>query len=420
MCNAPQPSYSQGMDVLTDRKLKGLKGRESLYRVADTGGLCIEVTPASVKLWRYRYRYHGKATMLALGTYPEVTLAVAREKHLEARARLNDGRNLVQERRSEKEKAKLHNDTTFEAVAREWLAQMASKWVETTLDQTTTRLEQDIFTKLGARPIAEIEAPELLQVLKRIEARGAYETAQRARADCRRVFAYAIQTGRAARNPANDLAGALATPKVKHHAAIVDPRAVGDLMRAIKGYQGAFLTRCALQLSPLLFVRPGELRMAEWSELDLDNDQPEWRIPGERMKMRVPHIVPLSLQAVGILREVQAVTGRGRYVFPGARTTARPMSENTVNAALRRMDYTSDQMTAHGFRSTASTLLNEQGWNRDAIERQLAHAEGDSVRAAYNRAEHLPERRKMMQAWADHLDALAVPNVVPFPASKRA
>lgn len=406
--------------MLTDRKLKSLKGKESLYRVADSGGLCIEVTPAGVKLWRYRYRYHGKATMLALGAYPEVTLAMARDKHREARGLLTEGRNLVQERRAEKEQSKLRSDTTFEGVAREWLAQMASKWVETTRDQTRTRLEQDIFTKLGARPIAEIEAPELLQVLKRIEARDAYETAQRARADCKRVFAYAIRTGRAARNPANDLGGALATPKVKHHAAIVDPKAVGELMRVIKGYQGSFLTRCALQLSPLLFVRPGELRAAEWTEINLDNNNPEWRIPGERMKMRVPHIVPLSRQAVDILREVQAVTGRGRYVFPGARTNARPMSENTVNAALRRLDYTSDQMTAHGFRSMASTLLNEQGWHRDAIERQLAHAEGDSVRAAYNRAEHLPERRRMMQSWADHLDTLATPNVVPLRTGRAA
>lgn len=406
--------------MLSDAKVRGLRGRKALYRVADGGGLCVEVTQAGGKLWRYRYRYNGKATMLSLGAYPEVSLAEAREKHRAARKMLNAGRDLVQERRAEKEQSKLRTDTTFEGVAREWLAQMASKWVETTLDQTRTRLEQDIFTKLGARPIAEIEAPELLHVLKRIEDRGAFETAQRARQDCRRVFAYAIQTGRAARNPANDLGGALKTPKVKHHAAIVDPKAIGELMRAIKGYQGTFLTRCALRLSPLLFVRPGELRAAEWEEIDLDKDQPEWRIPGERMKMRVPHIVPLSRQAVEILRELQAVTGNGRYVFPGARSSARPMSENTVNAALRRLDYTSNQMTAHGFRSMASTLLNEHGWHRDAIERQLAHAEGDSVRAAYNRAEHLPERRKMMQAWADHLDALAVPNVVPLRAGRAA
>ena len=262
-----------------------------------------------------------------------------------------------------------------------------------------------MFPWIGGRPIAEINAPELLVVLRRVESRGAIETSHRALQNCGRVFRYAVATGRAQRDPSGDLRGALTPVQERHHASITDPKKVGELIRAIEGYQGEFISKCALRLAPLLFVRPGELRKAEWTEIDLDGA--EWRIPGARMKMRQQHIVPLPKQAVAILRELHAVTGEKRFVFPGARTTGRSMSENTVNAALRRLGYSREEMTGHGFRSMASTLLNELGWNRDAIERQLAHAERDSVRAAYNYAEHLPERRKMMQAWADYLDALA-------------
>lgn len=250
----------------------------------------------------------------------------------------------------------------------------------------------------------QITAHLLLATLRRIENRGALETAHRAHQNCSQVFRYAVATGRAERDPSVDLRGALPPAKEKHHASIIDPTAIGELMRSLEGYQGSFVTRCALQLAPLLFVRPGELRRAEWSEINLE--KAEWRIPGEKMKMKAVHIVPLCVQAVLIMRELQALTGDKKYVFPGVRTPTRPMSENTVNAALRRLGYAKEELTGHGFRSMASTLLNEHGWNRDAIERQLAHAERDSVRAAYNYAEHLVERRKMMQEWADYLEGL--------------
>ena len=274
------------------------------------------------------------------------------------------------------------------------------------------RLEKDLFPWLGKRPIAEVKAPELLAVLRRIESRGAQETAHRAMQNCGQVFRYAVATGRAERDPTGDLRGALPPSKEKHHASILEPKRVAELLRAIDSYQGFFATKCALQLAPLVFVRPGELRQAQWPEIDLDKS--EWRIPAERMKMREQHIVPLSCQAVEILRELEPLTNRGipvkpdapRYVLPGAQSHVRPMSENAILAALRRMGYTKEEMTGHGFRSMASTLLHEQGWNHQAIERQLAHAERNAVSAAYNFAEHLPERRKMMQAWADYLDAL--------------
>jgi len=257
---------------------------------------------------------------------------------------------------------------------------------------------------LVARPIGEITAPELLAVLRRIEHRGAIETTHRALQNCSQIFRYAVVTGRAERDPAADLRGAFPSARKKHHASIIDPKAIGDLLRAIDGYHGSFITQCALKIAPLVFVRPGELRRAEWAEFNLEGA--EWRIPAARMKMKEQHIVPLSRQAVACLRELHALTGSGRYVFPGARTNGRPMSENTVNAALRRLGFAKDEMTGHGFRSMASTLLNEQGWHKDAVERQLAHAERDEVRAAYNYAQHLDERRRMMQAWADYLDGL--------------
>jgi len=266
------------------------------------------------------------------------------------------------------------------------------------------RLEVDIFPWIGKRPISEIMAPEILAALRRIENRGAIETAHRAHQNVSQVFRYAIATGRAERDPSADLRGALEPVKKRHLASITDPKAIGDLLRAINDYKGFFVTKCALRLAPLVFVRPGELRKAEWKEINFENA--EWRIPAEKMKMRSVHIVPLSMQAIAILKEVESLTGHGKYVFTGVRTIHRPMSENTVTGALRRLGYTSDEMTGHGFRSMASTLLNEQGWNRDAIERQLAHSERNDIRAAYNYAEYLPERRKMMQYWADYLDGL--------------
>ena len=266
------------------------------------------------------------------------------------------------------------------------------------------RFEMDVFPWIGTRPVRDILAPELLATIRRIESRGAIETAHRTLQNCGQVFRYAVASGYADRDISGDLRGAIPPTKEKHHASVTDPKDVAALLRTIESYAGSFVTMCALRLAPMTFVRPGELRHAEWSEIDLD--KAEWRIPAEKMKMREQHIVPLSRQAVAILRELHPLTGAGKYVFPSVRTQARPMSENTVNAALRRLGYAKDEMTGHGFRSMASTLLNEMGWNRDAIERQLAHAERNSIRAAYNFAEFLPERRKMMQAWADYLDKL--------------
>ena len=368
------------------------------YKMGDAGGLYLEVTPSGGKLWRLKYRFGGKEKRLALGAYPVVTLKAARERAIEARRLLADGVDPAQA------KAKAAGAHSFEAVAREWHAKFAPTWTAAHAARIITRLELNVFPWIGARPIAEITAPELLAVLRRIEARGRLETAHRAHQNCGAVFRYAVATGRAERDPSGDLRGALPPATKRHHAAIVEPRAVAELLRAIDGYTGSLVTACALKLAPLVFVRPGELRRAEWVEIDLD--AAEWRIPADKMKMREPHVVPLSRQAVAILRELQPLTGRGRYVFPGARSAARPMSENTVNAALRRLGYDKDTMTGHGFRSLASSILHEQGWPSDIIERQLAHAERNKIKAAYNRAQHLPERRRMMQAWSDYLDSL--------------
>jgi integrase len=286
----------------------------------------------------------------------------------------------------------------------EWFTKYQPTWTAGHAKDIMSRLNRDVFPWLGNHPVGEITAPELLAVLRRIENRGALETAHRIKSSCGQVFLYAIATGRAERNPSADLKGALPPVKPKRMATITDPKEVGALLCAMEDYRGSFVTKCALRLAPLIFVRPGELRHAEWSEIDLDGM--EWRIPAGKMKAREPHIVPLSQQAVDIFNEIQPLTGNGRYVFPGARSIHRPMSENAVLAALRRMGYEKGMMTGHGFRAMASTCLNEMGWKPDVIERQLAHAERNQVRAAYNHAEYLPERRKMMQAWADHLDAL--------------
>lgn len=312
-----------------------------------------------------------------------------------------------------------NTENTFEAIAREWFGMFSVKWVPGHADKIIRRLELNVFPWIGTRPVKAITAPELLAVLRRMESRGANETAHRALQVCGRVFRFAVATGRAERDPSRDLSGALAPTKEKHLASITDPQEVGALLRAIDAYEGAWITRCALRLAPLVFVRPGELRAAQWAEFDFE--KAEWRIPAERMKMRVQHIVPLSTQAVAVLRDLQPVTGRFAFAFPGVRSRFRPMSENTITAALRRMGYTGQDMTGHGFRSMASTLLNEQGWNRDAIERQLAHGERDAVRAAYNYAQYLPERREMMQAWGDYLEQLKseTPQVKPMRAEPR-
>ncbi|MGQ0698268.1 MAG: tyrosine-type recombinase/integrase [Panacagrimonas sp.] len=390
---------------LTDTAVKTAKPGPKPRKLADNGGLFLLVTPTGGKWWRLKYRIDGKEKLLSLGVYPDVSLKQARAGRDDARKGIAAGIDPSEQRKAAKASGEEGGENTFKAVALEWLAKFASTWSEGHGARIKRRLEVDVFPWIGNLPAGAITAPQLLAVVRRIEARGALETAHRALHNSGQVFRYAVATGRAERDPSGDLRGALPPVREKHHASITDPQAVGELLRAIRTYKGSLVTACALQLAPLLFVRPGELRHAEWTEIDLD--AAEWRIPAEKMKARVQHIVPLPVQAIAILRELHPLTGRGRYVFPGLRTHTRPMSENTVLAALRRLGYSKDQMTGHGFRSIASTRLNEMGWNRDAIERQLAHGERDPVRAAYNYAEHLPERRKMMQAWADYLDSLA-------------
>ena len=384
------------------------------FKLFDAGGLYLEVRPTGGKWWRWKYRYGGKEKRLSLGVYPDVSLKSARERRDALRQQLAAGVDPGEARKAEK--LSREGADSFETVAREWHAKYSAGWVESHSGRVLRRLEKDLFPWLGNRPVGEISAPELLAVLRRIENRGAVETAHRAMQNCGQVFRYAVATGRVERDPTSDLRGALSPPTKTHHASIIEPTRVGELLRAIDGYEG----KCALRLAPLVFVRPGELRAAQWPEFDLE--KAEWRIPAARMKMREQHIVPLSRQAVEILREVEPLTNRGvpakpdwpRYVFPSARSSERPMSNNAILAAMRRMGYTKEEMTGHGFRSMASTLLHEQGWNHQVIERQLAHAERNAVSAAYNFAEHLPERRKMMQAWADYLDSLkAVADVVP-------
>lgn len=403
---------------LSDTQVKNTKPRERDFKLFDGGGLFLLVTSGGGKLWHFKYRFGGKEKKLSFGTYPEVSLSDAREKREAARKQVAAGIDPGEARKAERVTGNERAENTFEAVAREWHTRQKGVWTEGHAIRTMQRLERDIFRCIGDRPISEITAPELLAVFRRIESRGAHETAHRARFVCGQIFRYAVATGRAERDPAADLKGALTPLKTRHHAAITDPKEVAALLRAIDGYQGSFVVRCALQLAPLFFVRPGELRQAEWAEIDLE--AAEWNIPAERMKMKAAHLVPLSDQALAILRELHAVTGNSRYVFPSGRSFARPMSNNAVNAALRRMGFGTDEMTGHGFRAMARTILDEVLQVRsDFIEHQLAHAVRDPNGRAYNRTAHLAERRKMMQTWADYLDGLkAGAKVLPLKRQK--
>jgi integrase len=391
--------------AITDIQIRHAKPKSKQYKLSAGLGLYLIVAPNGGKWWRVRYRFGGKQKELSVGIYPETSLKVASLKRDEIRVMVSDGLDPLHERKIDKISKRTSSDNSFEHVSREWHDKFSANWSESHSSRTLVRLEQNVFPWLGTKNINDITALELLAVLRRVESRGALETAHRVNQICGQVFRYGIATGRAERDPSADLKGALPPAKMKHHASITDPKAIAGLIRSIQDYSGTIITATALKLAPLVFVRPGELRQAEWLEIDLE--AAEWRIPAEKMKMRVVHIVPLSNQAIAILRDIKPLTGRGKYVFPSNRTVTRPMSDNTINAALRRIGYTKDEMTAHGFRSMASTLLNEQGWNGDAIERQLAHSEGNGVRAAYNYAQYLPERIKMMQAWADYLDGLA-------------
>lgn len=398
--------------MLTDTKLRALKPRESVYRIADANGLCIEVRPTGAKLWRYRYRYTGKARMLALGEYPSVSLLDARNKRNEARAVLATGIDPTVNARARRVAVTEHAANTFAAIAIEWFEQNAHKLMPGTLRRDRRVIERHLNPWIGNTAIADVSPPMLLAALRRVESRGVIETAHRARGLASRLFRYAIATGRAERNPATELIGALKSPATRHFASITEPQQVAVLLRAIDGYVGTPAVAAALKLAPLVFVRPGELRNAHWADIDLDTA--EWRYTATKTK--TPHIVPLATQAVAILRELNPQTGRGEFVFPGIRSQRRPMSENTINAALRALGYGSDAMTGHGFRAMARTILDEVLHIRpDYIEHQLAHAVRDPNGRAYNRTAHLPERRAMMQQWADYLDVLKQGgNVVPI------
>ena len=387
--------------ALTATTIKTCKPKDKAYKLTDGGGLYLLVSPSGGKWWRFDYRFQSKRKTLSMGVYPAISLKDARDRRDEARKQLANGMDPAIVRQSQKHQQSQAN--TFEAVAREWHAKFKPGWSDSHASRLLRLLERDIFPWLGSMPVSDVSSPLLLQTIRRIETRS-LDTAHRAMQNCGQVFRYAIATGRQQNDPTHALKGAIPPIRDNHFASITHPEQIGPLLRAIEGYKGEFITQSALRLGPLVFVRPGELRHAEWSEINLEIG--EWRIPSEKMKMGQPHIVPLARQSIVLLTDLQPLTGTGQYLFPSVRSLDRPLSENTINAALRRLGYTKDEMTGHGFRSMASTLLNEQGWNRDHIERQLAHAERNKIRAAYNYADYLPERRKMMQAWADYLDSL--------------
>ena len=395
---------------LTDVAIKNAKPRDKSYKLSEGGGLYLEVLPTGGKSWRMKYRFGGQEKRLTFGLWPDVSLKFARQRRDEARTLVAEGIDPGDKRRQERTDAEAQaaeDAATFEVVARDWHAKQVKVWSEGHAAKVLGRIEQHLFPAFGNIPISTLRAPAILPTLREIEAKGNHETAKRLRQYCEAVFTFAISTGIAERNVGADLRGALAPCRATNRPAIIDPKGVAQLLRAIDGYQGSPVTVAALRLAPLVFVRPGELRQAEWAEIDLDaSDGPRWSIPAEKMKMRRDHVVPLSKQAVEIITDLHSLTGHDRYLFPCNRTNGRCMSNMAMNAALRRMGYEQGEMCAHGFRAMASTLLNELGWNSDLIERQLAHAERNSIRAAYNRAEYLPERRKMMQAYADYLDKL--------------
>ncbi len=398
---------------LTDMKISKAKSQDKPIMLFDGGGLYILITPSGGKLWRFKYRFDNKSKTIAFGSYPEITLLDARRRRDEARKQLAHGIDPGAVRKAQKQ-ASIQDTETFEVIAREWHERFKSTWSESHAATIMDRMERDLFPWIGKRPISEIKAPELLAAMRRVESRGALETAHRIRTIGGQVFRYAVATGRAERDISVDLRGALPQPQEKHRAAITEPAEVGKLLRAIDDYSGSFVVKCALKIAPLVFVRPGELRHMEWTELDFENAQ--WNIPAGKMKMKEPHLVPLSKQAIEVLEDLKKLTGSSRYVFPSGRSFDRAMSDNAILAALRRMGYEKDEMSGHGFRAMARTILDEVLQIRpDYIEHQLAHAVRDPNGRAYNRTAHLNERRKMMQQWADYLDGLKIgAKVLPF------
>lgn len=401
--------------MLTVKEIDAAKPKDKPYKLSDGEGLYLEVMPSGSRYWRLKYRFGGKEKRLALGVYPDVRAPKARAKAKEARDLLQAGSDPAAQRKADKLASKLALLNTFEAIARAWMKE-GRNVADAQNRKTLARLETDVFPWLGHRPIAEIEAPDVLAVLRRIDSRGARYTAHRARSEMGRVFRFAIASGLAKSDPTQALRGAIPPAKTNHFASITEPAKVGEMLRAFDGFAGSFPVLCALRLSPLLFVRPGELRKAEWSHIDLD--RAEWRY--HVSKTTTDHLVPLAKQAVEILRELHALTGDGRYVFPSARTRQRPMSDAAVNAALRRLGYdTRTEITGHGFRAMARTILHEELHQKpEVIEHQLAHKVPDALGSAYNRTKFIKERRAMMQIWADYLDKLKKgANVVPLPTA---
>jgi integrase len=386
--------------MLTEKSISHAKPKEKLYRVSDgiRNGLSLEVSPEGGKRWRLRYRFGGKAKMISLGTYPLVSLAEARELAKGAQNELARGVDPSARKKEERSRANI-----FRIIAKEWFDKFAVSFSGRYAAEVWKRLEREVFPFIGDMPLDKIDAPTVLSVLRRAEGRGVVVTMHKIKSHISQIYKYAIACGAAYADPSRDLSPALMRRPSTPMPAIINPHEAGRLMVAIEGYNG-IVVRAALKLGALTFVRPGELRHAEWTEFDLDAG--EWRISALKMKMKRPHIVPLSRQAMAVLRDLHPATGHGTYLFPSIRSGARPMSDMTVNAALRALGYARGDMTGHGFRAMAASLLAEQGWSIDAIERQLAHVEKSKVRAAYHRAEHLDERRRMMQAWADYLDSL--------------
>lgn len=406
--------------ALTDTAIKAAKPGVKSYKMADSGGLYLLVQPSGGKWWRFDYRIDGKRKTISMGVYPDVSLKDARSRRDEARKSVANGVDPSLARQASRAARVEACGNSFEAVAREWWGKQAPGWKGSHAEKIIRRLENDVFPWLGGRPVADIRAPDVLSTIRRIEDRGALDTAHRALQNCGQVFRYAVATGRIQHNPASDLRGALPPRRTGHFPALTEPQLVGELLRAIDGFKGSHVVRSALRLGPMLFVRPGELRCAEWADFDLEKG--EWNIPTEQMKSGRPHLVPLAKQAIEILRDLKPLTGRYAHVFSG-RDPKKPMSGAAVNAALRRMGYdTKTEITGHGFRAMARTILHEQlGVDRDVIEHQLAHRVPDPLGTAYNRTKFLKERRTMMQTWADYLDQLrAAGEVVQFSAKDAA
>ena len=396
---------------LTDVVIRSAKPTTKAIKLYDSGGLYLEVSPSGGKWWRLKYRFNGKENRISLGVYPETTLRAARDRRDTERKLLAEGIDPSKSRKTEKSAQANRAANSFEQVAREWFAKFSPSWAPAHAARKIRLFERDIFPWVGQQPIAEITAPELLSVLHRIEKRGVSETERRALVSCGQVFRYAVASGRAERDPSGDLRGALPPVKSEHFAAITEPDSLATILQAFEGYNGTLPVRCALRLMPLLFMRPGELRKAEWSQIDLD--AAEWRYMVT--KTQTEHIVPLSRQAVAILRELYPLTGNGHFVFPSARSNTRPMSDNAILVAMRTMEIAKDVTTGHGFRATARTILDEVlSVRTDLIEHQLAHRVKDPNGRAYNRTAFLPERREMMQTWADYLDQLKCVKVLPF------